>query len=569
MSTSARPTSRALRGAAFALALTATACDSEAPANDTDTSDAAALDAGDAAADTIADAAADVDPGVTAPDRVARFPAALPFTVERAESVGEAPSTEAVDAFTQRMLSFYADTDLWEWTRSISHGVADENPWDEPSYLFWWQGVTVTKADGRVTFVHEGGADNMMSHHGRVFGPLAGAYLTLAAGEPNAADDAQAALLRELLIGYIHGVSATFTGGIYADEDPVVDTIMARAIFHRNHDWEVPNRGPAAVDYELERAELIQRRHDTLHNPSNPTWGDIWVRNKRSKDDFPWVYRMQAHLAQILWTVEDEAVREAALTLYDQLQAFSQDVLDHGYIIRAKDAEGAPYIPYLDEGRGVVDDFASMVEFEAFLPNAECNAKLPIALIATGEPQDNDCGDGQFSDYEEVGLARFYGHTWMQWNFHISALTTALLYGQNDHAEALLIGLGERFDALRVRDDQISQDPRFASDIAQTLVLAATYGMPLTGEEAQRVIAEFERSADHYEAWPYWNLWDDDVPDGDYPYLPGLSHENAERDQIHIEEMANLFEYCASPVRALNGAQFMDCAAFIERARGR
>jgi hypothetical protein len=502
------------------------------------------------------DVAPDV-PIVTAPPRVAHFPSTLPFEVSRSNPGGPPPAAAEVDAFTRRMLGFYAATDFFRWTRRHSHGLDPSNPWGQPPYLFWWQDTLAVKEGDLVKFRHTGGADNMMSWHGRVFGPVVGAFLTLSG-------TGEQAPLRELVLGYIRGISATLTGSIWAQEDPVVPTIMARAIFHRNHDWVLDGGRKASVDYDPVRHEESQQRHDTLHNLENPTWGDIYVRSKRSKDDFPWVYRAQVHLSRILWTSDDAEVRDAALTLYDQLQAFAADIVDHGYLIRAKAAGGEIFIPYLD-GTDAVDDFASLVEYEEMVPNAECNAKLGVALIARGEPLGNDCEDGISEVYEEFGLARYYGHTWMQWNFHISAVATALLYGATDAARGLLTGLGARMDELMVRDDATSADPRYTGDVAQLLVLAATYGLPLTAAEARLVMAQFTQAADHYQPYERWDLWSDTVPDGEYDVYPARESDPAAgpvKTHIWIPEMSNFFEYCASPVRAKGGAPFFDCELF-------
>lgn len=496
---------------------------------------------------------------VVAPDRVARFPDAPPFQVTRAAPAGDPPTDTEVEAFTRRMADFFVQTDYFLWLRRLSHGVAEGNPWNQPPYMCLWDAPIVVRQGDTVTFRHVTGADNMMAHMGRVIGPVFGAYAT---GSGNAR---QRAALREMVLGYIRGVSAMFDGSIWAEEDPVVPTIMARAIFHRNHEWTLDGGRKAAVDYDAVRHEVFEQRHDTIHNANNPTWGDIWVRNKRSKDDFPWVYRMHVHLARLLWTDPDPEVRAAALKLHDQFQAFFKDILDSGYIIRAKAQGGAVYIPYL-EGTETVDDFASMVEYEEFVPNAECNAKLSVALIATGDPRGNDCEDGISEIYEEVSLIRYYGHTWMQWGFHVSALITAILYGA-EGTKALLEGLGARMDELRVRDDKTSADPRFRSDVAQLLVLDAAYGLPLTAVEARHVIDEFSAAADHYQGWDRWDPWRDGLPDGEYDGYPAREStpgDGTQRTHVWIVEMPNLFEYCASPVRATGGARFIDCDLFRE-----
>lgn len=510
--------------------------------------------------DTAEDAPRTPDiPEVTAPDHVARFPATLPFQVERAHPIGEAPSATEVEAFTRRMAGFFVDTDYFRWLRRLCHGLAEDNPWDQPPYMILWDAPVAVRQGDVVIFRHVTGADNVLAHVGRVIGPIVSAYLM------GAGDAAQQAALRQMVLGIIRGVSAMYDGSIWAEEDPVVPTIMARAIFHRNHAWTLDGGRKAAVDYEPVRHQVFERRHDTLHNPQNPTWGDIWVRTKRSKDDFPWLYRLHVHLAHLLWTVEDPQIREAALKLHDQIRAFAQDIVDHGYIIRAKAQGGEVFIPYI-EGTETVDDFASMVEYEEYVPNAECNAKLAVALIATGEPLGNDCDDGISEIYEEVSLIRYYGHTWMQWGFHVGAIVTAILYDAPG-ARELVTGMGTRLDELRVRDDKTSADPRYVSDVAQLLVLAAAYGLPLTGEEARHVMREYALAADHYAGWDRWDLWRAGLPDGEYDTYPEREADMGDgttKTRIWIPEMPNLFEYCASPVRNAEGAPFIDCDLFRE-----
>ncbi len=513
----------------------------------------AAPDALDAA-EVAEDAPAPVD--VSAPPGVARFPGALPFLVTRVSLEGEPPTGDEVAAFTTRMAGFYAAIDVFAWMRRVSHGLAEGNPWGQPPYLLWWQDVVAVRQGVQVTFRHTGGADNTMAWHGRVVGPVVGAYLTLpGAREPGP--------LRDLVLGYLRGVSATFTGSVWADEHPVVDTIMARAIFHRNHAWTLDGGRQAAVDYEAVRHEVLERRHDTLWNPANPTYGDVFVRTKRSKDDFPWIYRFPVHLSRLLWTTDDPEIRQAAHVLWNQLRAFAADIVDHGYVIRAKGPGGQVFVPYV-EGTEIVDDFASLVSYEALVPNAECNAKLAVALIATGQALGNACDDGISETYERVALARYYGHTWMQWGFHLAAVAVALLYGDDAAAQGLLTGLGARMDDLMVRDDAISADPRYWSDVAQTLVQAATWGLPLTPAEARLVMREFAAAADHYQPWDRWDPWREGLPDGEGDVVPPRESgvDAAAKTHVWIPELLNLFEYCASPVRATTGAPILDCERF-------
>ena len=526
-----------------------------------------ASDAGPVAGEGIApsDVPGSEEDAVIAPEGVARFPSSLPFSVTRADSSGIPPSAAEVEAFTRRMADFFRAVDWFAWTRRVSHGLDPSQAGEQVPYLFWWQDddVVAVRTGDTVTFRHDGPSDNMMAHVGRVIGPVVGAYLS------GAGTLRQHAIQRDLVLGYLRGVSALFDGNIWAEEDPVVPTVMARALFHRNHPFLLEGGRKAVVDYEPQRHEESQQRHDTVHNPANPAYGDVFVRTKRSKDDFPWIYRLQVHLARLLWSDRDAEVRAAAERLYGQLQAFAADIVDHGYIIRAKGAGGKVFIPWLDEASGTVDDFASLVEYEELLPNAECNAKLGVALIARGDPLGNDCGNGISEIYEEIAMARYYGHTWMQWGFHVSAVAVSLLYGAPG-AKDLVSGLGTRLADLAVRDDPVSKDPRYPSDVAQLSVLAAAYGLPLTPAEARRILREYAAAADHYQGWDRWDLWRSDLPDGEYtphPSRESVRDDGTTRTHVWIPEMANLFEYCGSPLRAMDGAPFLDCDLFLELLR--
>jgi len=479
-------------------------------------------------------------------------PASLPVRIHR-EPAGAAPGPERIAAFTRTMKDFFGRVGFFRWASWHSFGLHPKNAWNQPGYQIWWTSTVAVKRGDTVTFTWERPSDNSTAKVGRVLPAAISAFL--ASGDRTA---------RDLALGYMRGLSATYDGMIWGDEAPVVDSIMARAIFHRNHAYELEGGRKVVVDYDAVRTEVVERRHDTIHNPGNPTWGDIYVRNKRSKDDFPYLYRDVPVLARLIRTTGDEEMRDAAVKLYRQVRKMARDIVEHGYNIRTKGPGGEPFLPLTD--LGLLEDFASFVSYEWLFPGAECNAKLSTAYLASGSPLDNDCGNGDGGPYEFFAVLTRFWPSNMIWGYHVTAVSLALAFGDHDTARALLDGLAERVDALKVHP----LAPRYVEwhvDLAQLLVLAAAYGLPLTGEEAGLVMEQYAAAAEHYGRFRKWDLWDPAVPDGEHAYIPDRYTYDPqgvpEKAFVRITEMTNLYEYCASPLKHPDGVPFVDCDALM------
>jgi hypothetical protein len=372
---------------------------------------------------------------------------------------------------------------------------------------------------------------------------------------------------RELALGLMKGVSATYEGMIWGNEDPVIDSIMARAIFNRDYQTDLDGGRRIAVDYTSVRYSEVVLRHDTVHNPANPTWGDLYVRNKRSKDDFPLLYRNMAMLVSLAWETRDDAARDIAVKLFGQVRAMAADIVDNQYCIRTKDADGKPYIPLMESG--AVEDFATYTAYESFCSTAECTAKLATAYLASGTAMGNVCEDeytlfyGHGGIYEDGMIARHYVGTVQVWGNHIAALAVALTFGDFEIARKLLDGMVIRMDGL-LKDERAAQYPEWFPDVAQLLILCAAYGMPLTGDEARLIQTHFLNAAGFYQDSVVWDPWDESVPEGTIcPVIPDRLEYDDEgaviMAHVMIEDMLTPFEYCSSAFRAKSGAAFVDC----------
>jgi hypothetical protein len=355
---------------------------------------------------------------------------------------------------------------------------------------------------------------------------------------------------------YSKGIAALFQGMVFAGEDPVVEGITARAIFTHDHSYTFDGR-KIAVDYGPVRREWQSWNAHTIRNPQNPYFGEIWVRNMRSKDDVPHMFRVLPLLMRVIRSGREERVREAAQLAHDFLVLFARDIVAQGYLIRTKGEDGVPYVPSQEDNPGTPMDLASFVTFDKLVPDAECSAKLVTELVAGNDPSGLDCGDGRNATYDEVaGLVHYFNNHIVRY-FHLAAVTNALVRRHDDLARDLLEGVIARSEE-GIDDEQGRKDHKeWDADFSSFLVAAATSGMPLTNREVRYIHEHLGASIDHYRAWPYWDLWDPAIPDGTYDYKP--DREGDGKAHVRPPELTYLLHYCFSPWRNPAGAQLVDC----------
>ncbi len=493
---------------------------------------------------------------VELPEDIPVLNSSLPVVVTR-DAAGDALTEAEVSDFTRTMGAFYKQIDYFRWVWRHSHGLANDNEWEQPGYKIWWTHGLAVKEGRHVTFRHLEGSDNTMAKMTRILPAIIGLY--------QSSDDA---LYRDLLLDYLHGFSATFDCMSWGEDDPVQEGIMARTFYHRNHSYELDDGRQVSIDYDPMRKVTEERRHSNVHNPNNPTYGDIYVRNRRSKDDFPYGYRMMIAIIRLIRTTTDDTVSEDAIRLYRQMRTLAKDIVEQGYKIRTKETNGEVWIPTMENG--VTEDYASFVNFEDLFPNAECNAKLSTALLAEGEALENTCNDGDGGAYETAAINSQFWASNMIWGYHQTAVALSLALGDFEHTRKLLDGLIARLDGIRT-DERAPGVPEWYPDLAQLLVLSAAYGVPLTAEEARIVMEQYSQATTHYLEFKSWDLWSDALPDGEYEYIPDRNTYDAqgekEKSYVRPTEIVNLFEYCASPLKHPQGAVFIDCDILMDPAR--
>ena len=476
------------------------------------------------------------------------LPLALPFELTR-NADGDPLTDAEIAEFTGQLTGFWKQIDYFNWVYETCHGMDASTGY--PDYLIWWHDVDAVKEGNKVTFRNSskyGGSHNNADPTSTVLTQAVTGYLMT--GDP---------AMGRIVEQFAKSFTAMMKGFVY-DENDTVETVMARNIITHNHEFTLPSGKLKAVDYTEWYNTYEGWNADRIHYPNNPYWGDIYVTTMRSKDDVPIMYRSTGWFPYLIELAPDDSVKAAVEEAYEYMQGFARDVVDHGYYIRSKDADGKAFIPNAD--------LASFNDYVDLIPDAECDARLSTALLAYADPLDNDCGSGQGSPYDAIaGGINYFNYAIID-RFHLSALHFALTTGHNDVALELLKGVITRLERYQDpnSDEEGKSEPDWERDIALRLLQAASLGMPLTANEARLVHKYHRQAVERYEQFPNWDLWDPSVPDGAYDFREGF-HPKHGPDAVRIEDIAFVLEYCWSPFKNPAGARFVDCDIVADPGR--
>ncbi len=507
----------------------------------------APVDAGsDVGLDVAEDVAGDIyDPfDIEVATTPGGLPWSLPFRYERPEA-GEPLTDGEISEFTREITGFYKDINYFQWVAETSAGVDVSSGF--PDYLLWWHDFKAVKTGDTVTFqasASDGGSHNNVEPTGVVLANALVAHLRAPQDEP----------IRYLVEQYSKSFTACQKGFVFDQDDPV-DWLFSRNIAVTfDQQFTMSSGKKKAVEYDEWFFPYTGWNADRFRYPDNPTWGDIWVTNKRSKDDLPYMWRIVAWLPYVVELTPDEAVRTAAIEALDLLRKGARDIVDSGWLIRTKDENGEIYVPESE-------DLASFVAYTDFIPDAECDGRLSTALVGYGDTQGLDCGTGQGSTYDQFAVKTHYFNYDIINHFHQAAALLALTNGQPRAARELVRGLVIRAEHYLNpgNDEPGASNPQWERDIALFLLRSAAIGLPLTSDEA-RLIQQFHLSTlESFAQYPRWDMWDESVPDGTYSFRENGFHPLSGPTVMRAEDIATLVEYCGSPFVNPAGARFVDC----------
>ncbi len=484
----------------------------------------------------------------------------LGYTLPARTSEETLPTQEEITAFTKKITAFFKDTGYFDWVWRTAHGLDASYDTNMMDYKLWWQDTGMRKNGDTIEFFHTGRAENIAKRTIKVLNnSLAGYLLT---GDTRMA---------EVAVQLMRGMVALSLGMEFESEEPLVKYLQSRAVFNHNHDYEVDGR-KVHVDYEGMYVASFKWNVHVFEIEDNPTYGDIWISNMRSKDDVPYMFYSLAIATRAYHEAQDPAVREAAELFIEYMRGFAQSIVDNDWFILTKyeDGEATIAIDATMENNPPAD-LGSFVHWKSiFGPDAECNAQLGAAMAGYGFPADRgDCEGGKIGWNFELNAERTHYFNYNIYNyFHVAALATSQLWGFDEIAKSINEGLIYRFEELMHNPDMPNTDDReFPSDLAGVMLTAATHGYPLNAEEAKFIMDWYSRSSDWYRQWPHWDPWasladQEEFSDYKAPRVETVSDGNGNETQIsymRLVEMPYIFEYCYSPLKNPDAVPFIDC----------
>ncbi|MBW2459791.1 MAG: hypothetical protein JRI68_35195, partial [Deltaproteobacteria bacterium] len=194
----------------------------------------------------------------------------LPFDFQRG-NVGTPVEQSDLEAITDRYLELLRDIRYFDFLEERVHGWPESDPQQAYWYGTWWSGVVVQKQGGQVTYRHvDVGGDN----NGLRTGPLleGALYAHLLWDDP-----AHEHLMRKMVRGFTSWIMAMEQNGV------TTPTLLSRAAYPANIQSTDGGRS-VLLDYSLNRPGVDNSATEYVNVPTNPYWGDIWIKNKRSKD---------------------------------------------------------------------------------------------------------------------------------------------------------------------------------------------------------------------------------------------------------------------------------------------
>ncbi|MCK5800113.1 MAG: hypothetical protein KAI47_23140 [Deltaproteobacteria bacterium] len=483
----------------------------------------------DGPADLLADTTAH---DVTSSDAAFHPPASnLPFAYTRPNV--RTPATQAeLQSITTKYLQLLEDTRWFNVVDERVHGWPQSDPQKRYWYGTWWSGVTVIKKNGKVTYHHSpDGADNNGLRTAQIM--EGAAFATLLWGR-----SPDEALLHKLLRGFSSWILAFKT----RPNDPT-QVLLARAAYPGSI-VSTDGGHTLLIDYDQNHPGVDNGATEYVHIPKNPLWGDLYVKNKRSKDDIGHMFRAIAQVQSCKNYLSPAAASslQEMTTLY---KAWSMQVEKDNWAIATLDKQLKGFIP-----TDILAHFSNVA-------GAECTGMLALRLLGHGDPGNLACGNG-ISLAEALGGTLIKSGTMqMLRTYHEAAINQALNAGKNVVAKALLDGLSQRLvrnlDAILAGKQPNNLNTK---DFTALMLHAAIAGVPLTSREVhwlhERIDAaytSFRVASKH----PSYAIFDPKTPDGTYPYEPS-------GDGFSFNDLALPLGTCASVYRNPKSRPLLDCA---------
>jgi hypothetical protein len=304
------------------------------------------------------------------------------------------------------------------------------------------------------------------------------------------------------------------------------------------------------INYDANRPGVDGGASYFIHIPENPTFGDLHVQAKRSKDDMGHLFRAVALLDACEGHFSDAGARIDLIEMRLLYREWAQRVERDGFRIATLDKELNVWLP--PSGLAIYATYGQL----------ECGAELMIRLASRFETLDSRCDNGGLGPLTDpIPGIRPHSNNILR-SHHEAAAGLALLTNNVELARDLATGLAARLEMiLPVLEDGSDPDHARRHDVYQLAVESSLLGVPLTSREVRFVHGQIEIAAAGYDTTrPDWNAFDPSVPDGGYdlhPSGPG----------IDVKDLGILLGTCVAPYRNPTGRPLLDCDRVRERGR--
>ncbi len=496
-------------------------------ATDAHVADAHVDDAPDAGADDAPAPAPDATPPAPPNGTFPPHLRALPFDYRRTD-VGRPVTAAELATVTDHYLALLERTRWFDYVDARVHGWPESAPGGRYWYATWWSGTGISVSGGRRTFQHvDVGAENNGLRTPQLLEGACYAWLLYR----NANDQH---LVRRLM----RGMSSWRLATVRRPGDLEVG-LLTRASYPASVRDVARN---IDINYAPNRPGVDGGASRFVHLPDNPTWGDLWIQNPRSKDDMGHIMRGVAALDACDGMLTEPGAQQDLVQMRQLYQQWAMRVENDGFRIATLDPSLAVVIP-----TGQLANYFVTA-------GIECHAQIAIRLLWQFDPLGARCptptgvsGDPTPGiNSSAMQIVRTH---------HEAAAALALVTGRNAVARTMVEGLAARIEMiLDVYESGMSPANAQPQDIVQLMVEAANLGVPLTSREVRWLHAQIEIAFAGYDtSGPEWHVFDAVPPEGDYVFEPG-------GPGIDVKDLALLLGTCVAPYRNPNGRPLLDCA---------
>ncbi len=404
---------------------------------------------------------------------------------------------EEIDLTTDRLISILEKTKYFDFVDSRIQGWPASDRRKDFWFGTYWSGVRIFKKNNEVTYLHSAdGADNN--------GFRTSSYLESAcyAQELNPQLNFDP-LIRKLIRGFSSWILASDQ-----TSKPNQPKVFSRAHYPTMNPISEENNRKILIDYSLNTPGIDGVPSQYVYIKDNPTFGEIYTKNKRSRDDIGDVIRaiVQTKSCEARLSVEAKIDLEQMRELY-RLWAMDADANNFDYPEITKDAEY----------KKNVSSVSIKIMHNSTLPGVN----LSVRLMHQNNP-------GKYKKVLPVDfwLEKYFGR-WLNGDAYDMMRTSnqaAVLMTRITQHNDILPFYVERLQKRVNNDEQILNSKQVRKninreDIASSFISSANTGLLLSPNQIRYIHEGISLAHQNIKGDDLrYHIFDSSTPDGEYAY---------------------------------------------------